>query len=590
MPARADRADATAGPRPPYGPLHRMRVPTAIASALVLVLTGVAWGLYRDVTAGITTTDVISGSDGGPLDILLVGVDSRTDAQGKPLPQEVLQQLHTGGDDPVPSTPTRSSSLHVPEDGRAAVAFSIPRDAYVPIPGYRADKINAAYPAVQALTAERLVAEGVKDRARIDAESAQAGRSALIGAVEQLTGVHVDHFAEVNLLGFYNLTKAIGGVDVCLKGPVDDPLSGAHFPAGPRTVSGGDALAFVRQRHGLPEGDLSRIRRQQVFLAAVADKILAGGTLTDPAKLSGLVGVVQQSVVLDRGWDLLAFARQASGIAAADIAFDTIPAQNTETNARGSVVRVDPAQVRAFVERRIAEQQQVAERAREAAAAPAPEPPPPLDVEAAHYVVHVRNGSGVTGLASRAANRLAGLGFVRGTVDNTTGTPISVVRHRDSGDAAEALAEQLGGIDVVQDDTLPSGTCRWCSVPTRRRASRAWRSRLRRPPRWPRSRSRPRADRASTDGLRRRRHHRHRVVEPSRADQQSVETRGAASAESLRARVPPASTAYLSWNSTPPGRCRSPTGLRGDEIGRTGSRRIGDCPGTPGAAAPPRGS
>ena len=347
--------------------------------------------------------------------------------------------------------------LHVPEDGSAAVAFSIPRDAYVPIPGYRTDKINAAYPAVQALTAERLVAEGVKDRARIDAESAQAGRSALIGAVEQLTGVHVDHFAEVNLLGFYNLTKAIGGVDVCLKGPVDDPLSGAHFPAGPRTVSGGDALAFVRQRHGLPEGDLSRIRRQQVFLAAVADKILAGGTLTDPAKLSGLVGVVQQSVVLDRGWDLLAFARQASGIAAADIAFDTIPAQNTETNARGSVVRVDPAQVRAFVERRSAEQQQVAERAREAAAAPAPEPPPPLDVEAAHYVVHVRNGSGVTGLASRAADRLAGLGFVRGTVDNTTDTPISVVRHRDSGDAAEALAEQLGGIDVVQDDALPSG-------------------------------------------------------------------------------------------------------------------------------------
>ena len=73
---------------------------------------------------------------------------------------------------------------------------------------------------------------------------------------------------------------------MCLKDAVDDPLSGARFPAGPRTISGADALAFVRQRHGLPEGDLSRIRRQQVFLAAVADKVLAGGTLTDPAKLS----------------------------------------------------------------------------------------------------------------------------------------------------------------------------------------------------------------------------------------------------------------------------------------------------------------
>jgi LCP family protein required for cell wall assembly len=445
-------------PRPGHGLLHRLRLAAVVASALVLVVNGTAWGLYRDVTAGITTTDVISGGgDGGPLDILLVGVDSRTDAQGNPLPQEVLQQLHTGGDNPRVLNSDTIILLHVPEDGGAAVAFSIPRDAYVPIPGYRTDKINAAYPAVQALTAERLVGEGVKDRARIDTESAQAGRSALIGAVEQLTGVHVDHFAEVNLLGFYNLTKAIGGVDVCLKGPVDDPLSGAHFPAGPRTVDGGDALAFVRQRHGLPEGDLSRIRRQQVFLAAVADKILAGGTLTDPSKLTGLVQVVQQSVVLDRGWDLLAFALQASGIAAGNLEFLTVPTKGTETNARGSVVKVDPAEVRAFVEQRSAERVEAARRARAAAAAPTPEPPPPLDVEAAHYVVHVHNGSGATGLASRVQDRLAGLGFVRGTVDNTADTPTSVVRHRDSPDAAKAVAAQLGGIDVEQDDAVPSG-------------------------------------------------------------------------------------------------------------------------------------
>ena len=137
-------------------------------AVLVLVLDGTAWGLYRGVTAGITTTDVISGGgDGGAQDILLVGVDSRTDAQGNPLPQEVLQQLHTGGDNPVVLNSDTIILLHVPEDGRAAVAFSIPRDSYVDIPGYRTDKINAAYPAVQALTAQRLVDEGVRDRARI---------------------------------------------------------------------------------------------------------------------------------------------------------------------------------------------------------------------------------------------------------------------------------------------------------------------------------------------------------------------------------------------------------------------------------------
>jgi LCP family protein required for cell wall assembly len=446
---------------PASGRLHRLRVAAAVASALVFLLTAVAWGLYRDVTAGMTTTDVIAGGgDGGPLDILLVGVDSRTDTKGNPLPPEVLEQLHTGSDNPRVLNSDTIILLHVPEDGGAATAFSIPRDAYVPIPGYRTDKINAAYPAVQALTAERLIGEGVRDRDRIDADATQAGRIALIGAVQQLTGVTVDHFAEVNLLGFYNLTRAIGGVEVCLKAPVDDLLSGARFPAGPRTVSGADALAFVRQRHGLPEGDLSRIRRQQVFLAAVAAKILSGDTLTDPAKLRGLIGVAHQSVVLDRGWDLLAFARQGSGIAAGNIAFDTVPTQGIETNARGRVVRVDPGQVRAFVERRSAEQEQAARRAREAAQTPAPatpEPPPPLDVEAGHYVVHVRNGSGTSGLASQVRERLTGFGFVRGTVDNTAETPTSVVRHRDSPDAADAVAAQLGGFEVEQDDTVASG-------------------------------------------------------------------------------------------------------------------------------------
>jgi hypothetical protein len=116
--------------------------------------------------------------------------------------------------------------------------------------------------------------------------------------------------------------------------------------------------------------------------------------------------------------------------------------------------------VRAFVERRSAEQEQAAQRAREAAATPAPttlEPPPPLDVEAGHYVVHVRNGSGTSGLAGQVQERLTGLGFVRGTVDKTVDTPTSVVRHRDSPDAADAVAAQLGGFEVEQDGTVASG-------------------------------------------------------------------------------------------------------------------------------------
>ena len=148
----APRPDAV--PRPTVG--RRLRIGTAIASALVLVLTGGAWGLYRNVTAGITTTDVIrGGSSDGAQNILLVGVDSREDAQGNPLPQSVLDQLHGGPDTGVLNSDT-IIVLHVPAGGGAAVAFSIPRDAYVDIPGYRRDKINAAYPAMKAIAEQQL--------------------------------------------------------------------------------------------------------------------------------------------------------------------------------------------------------------------------------------------------------------------------------------------------------------------------------------------------------------------------------------------------------------------------------------------------
>ena len=219
--------------------------------------------------------------------------------------------------------------------------------------------------------------------------------------MEDLTGLTVDHYAEINLLGFFNLTTAIGGVDVCLNDAVDDELSGARFPAGPQTISGGEALAFVRQRHGLPEGDLSRIRRQQAFLTAVADKVLSRGTLTDPARLGALAAVARESVVIDEGWDVLAFAQQASDIAAGNLEFLTIPTRGQETNDRGDVVLVDPRDVREFVENRIV--------AREPAAEAAPPAPPP---RRRRRRVVIARGTGRAGRrrAQRLGRRRAGRG------------------------------------------------------------------------------------------------------------------------------------------------------------------------------------
>ncbi|AHI01289.1 LCP family protein [Kutzneria viridogrisea] len=333
------------------------RVALAALSAGVLAVTGIARAAHDQVQSGLNTTTVLTQlaaepdappADDGATDILLVGDDRRTDANGVPLSASVLRQLRTEASDGV-STDTLIL-LRIPRDGSRGYAVSIPRDTSVPIPGWREDKINSAYGAVKYLTAQRLRAAGERDEDKVERESEAAGRKALVESVQDLTGLRVDHYAEVGLYGFYLLSKAIGGVDVCLLAPTSDPDSGANFRSGHQLVSGGDALSFVRQRKNLPNGDLDRIVRQQTFLASAAKKVLSAGTLLDPGKLSALMGAVQKSVVLDAGWDVLAFVQQAQSLAGGNVDFVTIPVVNSNgTNERGqSVVVVDPNAVKQF--------------------------------------------------------------------------------------------------------------------------------------------------------------------------------------------------------------------------------------------------
>jgi len=435
-----------------------LRVLVAVVSVFVLVATGIGWNLFRDLTGGISTTDVIAGRLGGfgkppgtDQNILLVGVDSRTDAKGRPLSKKILAELRSGAEDGVLNSDT-IIVLHIPADGSRAVAISIPRDSYVDIPGEGKNKINAAYPTVKVETAAKLHDEG-EDPEAVEAEAGTAGRTALIKTVEKLTGITIDHYAEVNLLGFYNLTNAIGGVDVCLKEKVNEQFSGARFPAGRQSISGGAALAFVRQRHELPHGDFDRIKRQQVFLAAVAHKILSAGTLTNPGKLQGLVDVAKESVVLDTGWDVLAFARQASDLAGGRIEFMTIPVSGAETNSHGDVVLVDPREVREFVAERTG-------TANDASSAPSSTPaaPEPDAVSPATLRVDVRNSSGRSGLAAQVARKFSGWGYREGSVKNATSQSRTTV-HYATGEVAagDQVARKLGGVDAEVDSKLSIG-------------------------------------------------------------------------------------------------------------------------------------
>ena len=158
-------------------------------------------------------------------------------------------------------------------------------------------------------------------------EGNEAGRTATVATVEQLTGVHIDHFAEINLDGFYELAKVLGGVEVCLNHPVPyDPNSGffaAH--AGYQHLDAKMALAFVRQRDGLTNGDLDRTHRQQAFLDSVIHQLRSEGVLGDLTKIQALLSVAKQYVITDSGWNLLDFITQMRSLTAGNLTFRTLP-------------------------------------------------------------------------------------------------------------------------------------------------------------------------------------------------------------------------------------------------------------------------
>ncbi|HEY4453898.1 MAG TPA: LCP family protein [Pseudonocardiaceae bacterium] len=345
------------------------RTVIALASVAVLVVTCYAWVHLRDLNDGISRTNVLGdntpgavapqaddGSSVAPLNsavnILVVGMDSRTDPQGNPLPPNELAMLSAGPDSGELDTDTMIL-IHIPAGGQRAVAISFPRDSWVQLAGgYGSNRLNSAFAFAHNSKASQLRAQGDTDAADVERQADDAGRLNLINTIEKLIGntLQINEYAEVNLVGFYNLSQAVGGVQVCLKAPTYDDETHAHFPAGLQTVSGVQALDFVRERHGLPRGDLDRIVRQQVFLGGLANKILSANTLASPSKLDSLISAVQSSVVLSSGWDITQFAEQMSGLTSGKIQFATIPTGNNFTTSSGAeVTQVTPSKVEQFV-------------------------------------------------------------------------------------------------------------------------------------------------------------------------------------------------------------------------------------------------
>ncbi|GAU71061.1 putative LytR family transcriptional regulator [Streptomyces sp. NBRC 110611] len=343
---------------------HRKQAPRRLgrklllcALALVLCAGAGGWYLYRDLAGQIGSSYALDDgsprSAGGDTNILLMGLDSRKDQNGEDLPADVLDKLHAGSSDIGGYNTNTLILLHVPGDGSRATAFSIPRDDFVDIPGHGQDKIKKAYGLAKARTEDRLYQQGVRDRHQLEHDGREAGRRAEIETVRSFLGVPIDHFAEVNLVGFLHIADALGGVEVCLKKPAKDRYSGADFTAGRQTLNGPQSLAFVRQRHGLPAGDLDRTRRQQAFLASATHKLNSAGTFTDPGRLLNLLDVAKKDLVIDEGWDLLSFIKQARNLSGGNVEFSTLPIEGFGRHNGEDINRVDPGKIRRLVAERI---------------------------------------------------------------------------------------------------------------------------------------------------------------------------------------------------------------------------------------------
>ena len=438
--------------------MHAFWVLVAVVAVLA---TGSGWWMAHGVLGGITISQALNSEDpkssGGGINILLIGLDSRNDQNGDDLPWAVLKHLHAGDSDDGGYNTNTLILAHVGADNRVT-AFSIPRDDWVPfsgVPGYNHIKIKEAYGLTKQYVEQKLVNKGASNQKKLETTGREAGRAATLKAVRSLTGVPIDYFAEVNLAGFYDLTKSLGGVEVCLKHAVYDEFSGADFPAGRQTLDAEQALAFVRQRHGLENGDLDRTHRQQAFLSSVMRQLQDAGTFTDLGKLKSLMAVARKDVVLSSGWDEEQFRRMGA-LAGGSIEYRTLPVVRYDNNNGQDVNIVDPAEIQAEV----AEAFGTTSATTTMSAADEPDP---------STVVDVVNAGSIGGLAGQVSRALKKDGYTTGAVrDRVRGEPTATTIEYAPGadsqarsvatalgiDAPEKANPQLqyGHVEVIVDD------------------------------------------------------------------------------------------------------------------------------------------
>ena len=451
----------TGSPGPLWGAAGKAGyVLSCIAASLVLAISGFSYFVVKDVSAIGGSHAIVSGPSIGAQNILLMGLESRTDWNGNILPNDVLKALHACNAAEIAAGCGGNATntlilIHIFANGGKAVGFSIPRDDWVTFPtaydGQSQGKVDQAYGLALAAEESQLRAQdpGISQD-QVAFEGNEAGRAAEVATVEQLTGVHIDHFAELNLDGFYELAKVVGGVEVCLLHPVPyDPYSGfsaAH--AGYQHLDAKEALAFVRQRHGLANGDFDRTKRQQAVIDSVTKQLRDDGVLGDLSKLNDLLSVAKQYLITDAGWNLLDFISQMRGLSLGNVTFRTLPDVAPITIDGQDANQINVPQIQAIVQETFY---------------PAPKPassPSPTAAATAgnsNVTVDVYNGGNTPGLAGQVLSALVKDGYKAGQIGNTSPLTTTEVLYGAGTSASASKIASLFGVTAQPGSTAAAG-------------------------------------------------------------------------------------------------------------------------------------
>ena len=446
------------------------RLVASLASAFVMAITGVGWTGYHTAVGRIIISHVLPDVPtpaGVDQNILLMGLDSRLDQNGRPLPQEMYEALHAGDETAGGYNANVLIIVHISGGDGPVTAVSIPRDDYVDLSGCPGSvckgKIKQAYglayqQSLDSQASGHSDGPGATDLAAREQTAREAGRKAEIGTVTDLLGISLDHFVEVTLGAFFQIAKVVEPITVCLNADTVDSYSGAAFHQGVQRLDAAQAMAFVRQRRDENDGsftDFDRTRRQQAFLVSLVKAARDGGALSSPSALRELLQVARDNVAVDAGLNLVDFAAQASQLTDRPVSFYTLPIAGFSRDPNGSDVNlVDVATIRRIVHERFFSDTPTAPEAVPSTT----QQPPALSKP---VVLDVVNATSRDGLAAAIEDAFTDRGFTRGSATTAAAPAVDSIIEYGSGadEGARMLADELQ-MPATATDTVSPGTVR----------------------------------------------------------------------------------------------------------------------------------